>query len=227
MNPHVLVIEDDPKTASLLQLYLENAAYTVTVAHDGERGLHLAQSATPDLVLLDLMLPQLDGLTLCRLLRKETRVPLIMLTARSTEEDVLLGLETGADDYIVKPFSPREVVARVRTVLRRATDAPPKAAFTRHDLVIDPERHDVRRDGQPIPLTPKEFQILVTLARHPGQVLSRGALAMAAFGHGYEGLERTVDTHIFNLRRKLETTPSEPRYILTVFGVGYRFAEDT
>ena len=220
----ILVVEDDRKTAELIRQYLAHDRYTVRVAHDGRAGLELARREPPALVIMDLMLPGMDGLDVCHALRTAgLDVPVIMLTARTTEEDKLLGLETGADDYVTKPFSPRELLARVRAVLRRAAkedDAPQEAVFG--DLVIDYQHHEVRRGTEPVHLTPREFALLRVLAREPGRPLSRFDLLERAFGYDYDGLERTVDVHIGNLRRKIEPDPSRPRYVLTVQGVGYK-----
>jgi DNA-binding response OmpR family regulator len=220
----ILVIEDDRKTAELIRQYLAHDGYAVRVAHDGRAGLELARQQPPALVIMDLMLPGLDGLDVCHALRTESvGVPVIMLTARTTEEDKLLGLDTGADDYVTKPFSPRELLARVRAVLRRAAqeDDPPQQAVV-GDLVLDYRHHEVRRGSEPVHLTPREFALLRVLAREPGRPFSRFDLLERAFGYDYDGLERTVDVHIGNLRRKIEPDPSQPRYVLTVQGVGYK-----
>lgn len=227
MTQTILVIEDDVKTANLLRLYVQQAGYAVDVAHDGFQALEHTRQNQPDLIILDLMLPHLDGLDLCRILRMETGVPIIILTARSTEDDVLRGLDLGADDYITKPFSPREVVARVRTVLRRTqqADAPRRSELIFGPLTIDLTRHEVRVEGINVHLTPKEFKLLETMAREPGRAFTRLELVERAFGYDYEGLERTVDAHIMNLRRKIEHDHTNPLYVETVYGVGYRFAE--
>lgn len=223
----ILVVDDDHKTAALLRLYLEHAGYLVLAAHDGRAALELAQQKRPDLIVLDLMLPQLNGLEVCQALRAESQVPIIMLTARTSEADTLNGLELGADDYIAKPFSPREVVARVRTVLRRSGDATGNDAPVLRfgDLVIDTIAHEARLQGVLVHLTPKEFKLLETLAREPGRAFSRQHLLERVFGVDYEGMDRTVDVHIMNLRKKIEANPAQPCYIVTVYGLGYKFGE--
>jgi DNA-binding response OmpR family regulator len=218
----VLVVDDEKKIVESCRLYLEHAGYEVVCAYNGEQALAEASDSRPDLVVLDLMLPRVDGLEVCRRLRAGSQVPILMLTARSTEEDKLLGLGLGADDYLVKPFSPRELVARVRAILRRA---PPAGAVLRFGaLEIDPERHEVSRGGEPVTLTPREFDLLAALARAPGRAFTRARLVAAAFGEDSEVLERTVDAHVMNLRRKIEDDPAAPRLVVTVPGVGYRFA---
>jgi DNA-binding response OmpR family regulator len=224
MNRKILVVDDDRKTAELIRLYLERDRYRVVVAHDGRQALELARAKIPDLVVLDLMLPEVDGLDVCKILQLESRVPIIMLTARTTEEDKLTGLDLGVDDYITKPFSPRELVARVRAVLRRVDeDAEPVCHLTAAGLSMDLDRHEARLDGLVLHLTPKEFNLLATLMREPGRAFSRLDLLEAVFGRDYEGLERTVDVHVVNLRRKIEADPAHPTYVHTVYGVGYKF----
>ncbi|HEX3552982.1 MAG TPA: response regulator transcription factor [Thermoanaerobaculia bacterium] len=223
--PSILVIEDDRKTSAAVKLYLENAGFAVALAFDGRQGLEAARSLRPDLVVLDVMLPQVDGLEVCRTLQAESEVPVILLTARTTEADKLRGLDLGADDYVTKPFSPRELVARVRAVLRRAgpreagatEDGPAELRF--RDLIVDLARREVAVRGERVTLTRHELQLLAALARAPGRAFSRTELVERAFGWDYEGMERTVDVHVKNLRRKLGAT-----WIETVFGVGYRFA---
>jgi DNA-binding response OmpR family regulator len=226
-NRQILVVEDDHKTVELIRLYLERDGYQVTIAHNGREGLDLARQRRPDLIVLDLMLPKVGGLDVCRVLRMEQfTVPIIILTAKSTEEDILLGLDLGADDYIAKPFSPRELAARVRTVLRRVIDTPISHKQTLHfgRLIIDPLRHEASLCGEPLPLTPKEFKLLETLGKEPGRAFTRLELLQQVFGFDYAGLERTVDAHIMNLRKKIESQSEELNYIQTVYGVGYRFA---
>jgi DNA-binding response OmpR family regulator len=224
----ILVIEDDVKTANLLRLYLRQAGYKVEVANDGYSGLDRSRSMQPDLIVLDLMLPNLDGLDICRLIRLASSVPIIILTAKTTEEDVLRGLELGADDYIAKPFSPREVVARVKTVLRRVQEhqlSNGQKELEFGNLTINLTRHEVAIEGDVVHLTPKEFKLLETLAKEPGRAFSRLELVERAFGYDYEGLERTVDAHVMNLRKKIEQDHTNPHYVETVYGVGYRFLE--
>jgi DNA-binding response OmpR family regulator len=223
----ILVVEDEAQIVRLVRAYLEQAGFAVSVARDGEEGLLRFRQERPDLVILDLMLPKMDGLDLCRAMRKIADTPIIMLTARSEEADKLIGLELGADDYITKPFSPRELVARVRVVLRRigASD-PPARPLSIGLLTINPEMHSVSLDGKPVDLTPTEFEILLLLAQHPGHVYSRTHLLDAIQGEAYEGYERNIDVHVKNLRRKIEADPREPRLILTVYGVGYKFQEN-
>jgi DNA-binding response OmpR family regulator len=193
-------------------------------AYDGQEALDVARRRQPDLIVLDLLLPELDGTDVCRLLRSESRVPIIMLTARSTDEDKLLGLEIGADDYLTKPFNPRELVARVRAVLRRSTSEEQPADDVQFgDLAISFLRHEVLLSGRTVSLTPTEFRLLETLVREPGRAFSRADLLDRVFGYNYEGVERTVDVHIMNLRRKIEPEPGRPRYVATVPGLGYRF----
>ena len=225
---NILIVEDDEKTAKLLGLYLRQEGYRVEMAHDGYTGLDMARRLQPDLVILDLMLPSLDGLDICRLLRLESSVPIIMLTAKSTEDDVLRGLELGADDYVQKPFSPREVVARVKTVLRRVQDdnnSSGQKELIFGALCINLTRHEVSISDDVIHLTPKEFKLLETLAKEPGRAFTRLELVERAFGYDYEGLERTVDAHVMNLRKKIEKDHTNPNYVETVYGVGYRFME--
>lgn len=223
----ILVVDDEPKIAQLARDYLEHAGFTVLTAADGSTGLARAREDRPDLVVLDLRLPDLDGLDVTRALRKDSSVPIIMLTARGEESDKLVGLELGADDYIVKPFSPKELVARVRAVLRRWEHAAVADAdiLRAGDLVLDVPRMRVTAGGTPVELSPSEFQLLTALARHPGRVFTRGQLLDALHGVAFESYERAIDAHVKNLRRKLEPDPRRPRYILTVYGIGYRLAD--
>lgn len=228
MNRKILIVDDDKKTVDLIRLYLEKDGYRALAAYDGRQALELTRQKRPDLIVLDLMLPEVDGLDVCRVLRAESRVPIIMLTARTTEEDKLLGLDLGADDYVTKPFSPRELLARVRAVLRRVDEedskGPPQVRFG--NLAVDFVRHEVAVRGKPVHLTPKEFKLLETLIQEPGRAFTRLELLDRVFGFDYEGLERTVDVHVMNLRKKIEPNPREPTYIQTVYGVGYKFTEE-
>ncbi len=227
MNAKILVVDDDHKLVDLIKLYLHRDGYSVLVAYDGDQALELARQKQPDLIVLDLMLPSIEGLDVCRILRAESAIPIIMVTARTTEADKLSGLDRGADDYITKPFSQRELVARVRAVLRRThakADHGPKELCL-GDLVLNTIRHEVRRQGALIRLTPKEFKLLETLMREPGRVFTRLQLLERVFGFDYEGLERTVDVHVTNLRKKIEPDPLRPIYIRTVYGVGYACGE--
>jgi len=223
----ILVVDDDRKIVELVRLYLEKDGYRVLVAYDGLKGLELARQKRPDLILLDLMLPGMDGLDVCRILQAESEVPIIMLTARTTDEDKLVGLELGADDYITKPFNPREVVARVRAVLRRAGKETPQGPTEMRfaDLVIDRRRYEVRVQDEVVNLTPTEFRLLEVLAGEPGRAFTRLELLDRVFGYDFEGFERTVDVHVKNLRKKIEPDPKQPTYVQTVYGVGYKFEE--
>lgn len=231
MNELILVVDDEPKIAKLARDYLEKNGFRVQTAGDGPTALAAARHHRPDLVVLDLNLPGMDGLDVCRALRRQSAVPIIMLTARVEETDRLIGLELGADDYISKPFSPRELVARVRAVLRRAQGGLQPASLVRAgDLEIDLDGHRVSRAGQSIQLTRIEFSLLAVLAQHPGQTFSREQLLDRLHGVAYDagpaGADRSIDAHVKNLRRKLEPDPAVPRYILTVYGIGYQFAEE-
>jgi DNA-binding response OmpR family regulator len=221
----VLVVDDEPKIVQIARDYLEHAGFAVLTALDGAAALATARGAQPDLVVLDLGLPGIDGLDVCRALRKESNVPIIMLTARDQEADKLVGLELGADDYITKPFSPKELVARVRAVLRRTEQALAGETLHAAGLELDLARMRVTRDGTVVEVTPTEFELLATLARQPGRIFTRGQLLDALHGVAFESYERAIDAHVKNLRRKLEPDPREPRYILTVYGVGYKFAD--
>lgn len=224
----ILVVDDEQKIVELVRLYLEKDGYRVLTAYDGLQALELARQKRPDLIVLDLMLPGMDGLDVCRILQAESEVPIIMLTARTTDEDKLIGLELGADDYITKPFSPRELVARVRVVLRRAgkgsSRGPAEMRFA--DLVIDRRCHEVRMRGELVNLTPTEFKLLEVLATEPGRAFTRLELLDRVFGYDFEGFERSVDVHVKNLRKKIEPDPKQPTYVKTVYGVGYQFAQD-
>jgi DNA-binding response OmpR family regulator len=223
----VLIVEDDMQIARNLRDYLEVAGFEVTAVGDGSVALASARGDRPDLVVLDLGLPGVDGLDVARELRRSSSVPIVMLTARGEESDRVVGLELGADDYLVKPFSPKELVARVRAVLRRTSGSVGGAEMVRAaDVEIDVPKMRAHVGGRPVDLTPTEFQLLVTLAREPGRVFTRGQLLDALRGVTLEGYERAIDAHVKNIRRKLEPDPRAPRYVQTVFGVGYRFAEE-
>ena len=227
MSETILIIEDEPKVARLARDYLEKNNYRVLIANDGQNGLGMARGEKPDLIVLDLMLPKMDGLDVCRALRRESDVPIIMLTARAEEADRLIGLELGADDYITKPFSPRELVARVRALLRRAKGRVYQTGIIRvGDLVLNTNSHTLTLAEEVIHLTRIEFNLLEIFIRHPGQIFSRAQLLENLHGVAHAGYDRSIDAHIKNLRRKIEDDPAEPRYILTVYGVGYKFAHE-
>ena len=225
----ILVTDDDRKTVATIRLYLEHAGFEVHTAQSGLEALEQVRAGEPDLIILDLMLPHVGGLDVCRRLRAESDIPIIMLTARTTEEDKLNGLDLGADDYVTKPFSPRELVARVKAVLRRRASqvrdsTPPELGFA--DLVIDLKRHEVRVRGNRVALTPAEFKLLEVFVKAPDRVFTRQELVERAFGWNYEGMDRTIDAHVMNLRRKIERDRLQPSFILTVYGVGYKFSGD-
>jgi DNA-binding response OmpR family regulator len=222
----VLVVEDEPRIAEIAGDYLRRAGFAVIVSGDGLSALELARTREPDLIVLDLGLPRLDGIDVARTLRRESHVPIIMLTARVEESDRLLGLELGADDYITKPFSPRELVARVQAVLRRSARAMPPADVIRlGDLTLDVPSLKVSRGRDEIDLTSTEFRLLAAMARQPGRVFTRAQLLEAVRGSDVESFDRAIDTHVKNIRRKIEADPRDPKYIETVYGIGYRCAE--
>ncbi|HYM97719.1 MAG TPA: response regulator transcription factor [Candidatus Sulfotelmatobacter sp.] len=223
----ILVVDDEPRIVQLVRDYLEHGGFTVLTASDGPSALRSARTARPDLVILDLGLPHLDGLDVARSLRREGEMPIIMLTARAEESDKLVGLELGADDYLTKPFSPKELVARVRAVLRRAEGRRRPADLVRvgTGVELDVPRMEARFDGRRVDLTKSEFEIVTTMARQPGRVFTRAQLLDALRGVAVDSYERAIDAHIKNIRKKIEADPRSPRYVLTVFGVGYRFAE--
>jgi two-component system alkaline phosphatase synthesis response regulator PhoP len=230
MTKRILVVDDDTEIVRLVRAYLERDGYQVLVAYDGEKALQILRHERPDLVVLDLMLPDRDGWEVTRVVRGDPALastPIIMVTARIEDQDKIVGLELGADDYVTKPFNPREVVARVRAVLRRTQEglAPPRVLLA-GELLIDLDAHIVQVQGQPLQVTPTEFSLLRALAEQPGYALTRSQLIEKALGYGYEGLERTVDSHIKNLRRKLEGAGELPDLVETVFGVGYRLKVD-
>ncbi|HEX5824929.1 MAG TPA: response regulator transcription factor [Candidatus Limnocylindrales bacterium] len=225
----ILVVDDEPKIVDLARDYLEHAGFLVRTAADGPAALEVVRRDPPDLVVLDLGLPGVDGLDVTRRIRRDSNLPVIMLTARDDELDKLLGLELGADDYLTKPFSPRELVARVRAVLRRSdADALPavQEIVRAGELRLDLPRMRAELEGRSIDLTPTEFQLVAALARQPGRIFTRSQLLDAVHGVAFESYERAIDTHIKNIRHKLEPDPRRPVHILTVYGVGYRFADD-
>ena len=226
VNERVLVVDDEPSVHEVVRAYLEREGFVVLSASDGREGLRMAEDRRPALIVLDLMLPDLSGEEIVREVRRRSDVPILMLTARSAEDDRVSGLELGADDYLTKPFSPRELVARIKAVLRRApdNDAPLLARIHLDDgsLVVDTDRHEVTLAGDLVELTASEFRLLVALARHPGRVYSRPELVERLQGHDFPGYERTIDAHVKNVRRKLGDDPRDPRYVITVHGVGYK-----
>ena len=224
----ILVVDDEKKIVEIVRAYLEREGYEVSAAYDGKSALEAVKRMPPDLVVLDLMLPQISGWDVCRALRADSNIPIIMLTARDDVTDKIIGLELGADDYMTKPFDPKELVSRVKAVLRRsAANRVPKAVLKVADLTIDLDKRDVRRSGESIELTPMEFDLLASLAQNPGRVFSRMQLLDKVQGVAYEGYERTIDSHIKNLRKKIEPDSSQPRYVITVHGVGYKVPEAT
>jgi two-component system alkaline phosphatase synthesis response regulator PhoP len=225
--PSVLIVDDEPKIQRITRQYFENAGFRTHTVGDGESALAEARHDPPDLIVLDLSLPGMDGLDVCRQLRKSSNVPILMLTARDAESDKLVGLELGADDYITKPFSPKELVARARAVLRRAAMADePRQVLVAGGVEMDLARMRTTVGGKSVDLTPTEFDLLATLVRQPGRVFTRSQLLDAIHGVAIESYERAIDAHIKNLRRKIEPNPRQPRYLLTVYGVGYRFSDD-
>lgn len=226
MGQRILVVDDDKEIVRILRAYLEKAGFAVLIAYEGETALHSIRSDRPDLVVLDLMLPDRDGWSITRVVREDptlAALPIIMLTARVESDDKITGLNLGADDYIPKPFNPHEVVARVRAVLRRTCAAPGQPHIIQiGQLLMDIDRHEVQVEGRSVELTPTEFDLLKTLMENPGHAFTRLALIEQGLGYAYEGMERTLDSHIRNLRRKIEPDPADPTYIKTVFGVGYR-----
>lgn len=222
----ILVVDDEVKIVEVVKSYLENRGYLVYEAHNGREALEKFERMNPALIVLDLMLPDISGEEICRILRKKSRAPIIMLTAKVEEEDFLRGLNIGADDYVTKPFSPRQLVARVEAVLRRAGDAliplSGLISFNNDELVIDTLKYEVRRDGKAVSLTPNEYKLLLTLAKYPDKTFTREELISIGLGEDFNGYDRTIDTHIKNIRQKIEPDPRNPKYIVTVHGVGYR-----
>jgi two-component system OmpR family response regulator len=226
MTKNILVVDDEKKIVEIVKAYLEREGFKVTTAHDGRAALDSARRQPPDLVVLDLMLPEVSGWDVCRALRKESDVPIIMLTARDETTDKIVGLELGADDYVTKPFDPKELVSRIKAVLRRTEGASrPRSKLSVADLSIDADRRLVFRDQKAIELTQIEFDILRAMAEHPGRVYSRMQLLDRVQGEAYEGYDRTIDSHIKNLRKKIEPDPDRPRYIVTVYRVGYKLED--
>lgn len=221
----VLVVDDDVKTVELVKLYLNRDGYRVLTAYDGNEALKLARENQPDLIVLDLMLPGINGLEICRILREESDVPIIMLTALTTDDDRLTGLDLGADDYVTKPFSPRELAARVRAVLRRLPGERGPEKIEHGELTVNFLKHEASLEGKPLNLTPIEFKVLGALVKEPGRVFSRAQIIEKALGYDFDGFDRTIDVHILKLRRKLEPDPRHPRYIKTVYGAGYKLME--
>ncbi|MHC1740397.1 MAG: response regulator transcription factor [Anaerolineaceae bacterium] len=224
MAKKILIVDDEQKIVEICRDYLKAAFFDTISANDGPSALAAVDRENPDLVILDLMMPGMDGLDVCREIRKEYNTPIIMLTARVEETDKIIGLELGADDYITKPFSPRELVTRVRTVLRRISGNLPAEVIRIDDLTLDRNRYIAILPGGEVALTPTEFEILATLVSQPGRIFSRSQLLVAVRGVSFESYERAIDSHIRNLRRKIETEDGEPKYIITVHGVGYKFA---
>ncbi len=228
MASTILIVEDDPSTVELVRLYLARDGHKVLTALEGHEGLRLAREARPDLVVLDLMLPGLDGMEVCRILREESEVPIVMLTARVEEEDRLAGLDLGADDYVTKPFSPRELAARIRAVLRRTTNGAVErgpAELRYGNVVANLRLRAVHVGETAVRLTPTEFRLLVLLMREPGRTFSREEIMDKVFGYDFDGFDRAVDAHVSNLRRKLEAGQETSRYIHTIYGMGYRFGD--
>ena len=226
MNERILIVDDEPSIHEVVRAYLERDGFIVYSASDGRQGLELAMSKRPQLVVLDLMLPDVSGEEICRQLRERSDVPILMLTAKTTEDQRVAGLQLGADDYLTKPFSPRELVARVKAILRRAGKGEMPLVEVLHfdagRLQIDTVRHEVRVGGEPVDLTPSEYKLLLALAQYPGRAYSRFELINRVQGHDFEGYERTIDAHVKNLRHKIEPDPHKPRYVETVQGIGYR-----
>ena len=224
----ILIVDDEVKITEVLKSYLENSGYSVYEANYGKEAMEQFEQVNPSLIVLDLMLPDMTGEEICQELRKKSRVPIIMLTAKIEEEDILKGLKIGADDYITKPFSPRQLVARVDAVLRRAADsAVPLSSlisFNNDELVIDTLKYEVKKNGEVINLTPNEYKLLMILVKHPDKVFTREELIYLGLGEDFNGYDRTIDSHIKNIRQKIEADPKSPKYILTVHGIGYRFS---
>jgi DNA-binding response OmpR family regulator len=223
----ILVVDDERKLVEVVRSYLEHEGYEVYAAYDGKQALSLFEKIEPSFVILDLMLPDVSGEEICMSIRKRSRVPIIMLTAKAEEEDILRGLDIGADDYVTKPFSPKQLVARVTAVFRRVSEEPIALSnilsLNDGDLVIDCLKHEVKKRGEIVSLTPNEYRILLTLIKYPQKTFTREELIEIALGTDFDGFDRTIDTHIKNLRQKIESDPKRPDYIRTVYGIGYRF----
>lgn len=223
----ILIVDDEEKIVEVVKSYLEKNGYKVYTAYDGSKAMEIFEKVNPNLIILDLMLPDISGEDICRSIRKKSRVPIIMLTAKVEEESILNGLEIGADDYVTKPFSPRQLVARVMALLRRSEDEimplSNVQSFNDGELVVDSTKHEIKSGGQIVNLTPNEFKILMALIKYPQKAFTRDELVFLVLGEDYEGYDRTIDTHVKNLRQKIEPDVKSPRYILTVYGVGYKF----
>lgn len=226
-NGPILIVEDDRNTSHLVETYLQREGFSTIASYDGEQALAMARSHNPGFVILDVMLPKVDGWDICRQLRKESDVPILMLTAREEEIDRVMGLSLGADDYVVKPFSPRELVERVKAILRRTQPrpAPEQTVLSHNNLTLDPEKHKVTLAGKPVSLTSSEYKLLEALMSSPGRVFTRDELLNRFYDHGEAVIDRVIDVHIGKLRQKIEANPSQPQLILTVRGFGYQFAE--
>lgn len=229
LTKKILVVDDEQKIVEVVKSYLEHSGYDVHTAYNGKQALEQFEKVDPILIILDLMLPDITGEEVCRIIRKRSRVPIIMLTAKVEEEDILKGLDIGADDYVIKPFSPKQLIARVSAVLRRTLEnsmsLTNSLSFNNGDIIIDNFKHEVKKNGDTINLTPNEYKILVALVKYPSKTFTREELISVAFGDDFEGFDRTVDTHIKNIRQKIEDDPKEPKYLLTVHGIGYRLGE--
>ncbi|MDN5277360.1 MAG: hypothetical protein PWR01_1325 [Clostridiales bacterium] len=223
----ILVVDDEVKIVEVVKSYLESRGYPVDVAYSGKDALDKFEKVNPCLIILDLMLPDIPGEEICQMIRRRSRVPIIMLTAKVDEEDILRGLNIGADDYVTKPFSLRQLVARVEAVLRRVSDDPVPLSsiisFNNGDLVIDTLKYEVKKNGNTVNLTPSEYKLLMTMIKYPDKTFTREELISMAFGDDFDGYDRTIDAHIKNIRQKIESDPKNPKYILTVYGTGYRF----
>lgn len=223
----ILVVDDEVKIVEVVKSYLENSGFLVRAAYNGNDALDIFDKTNPSLIVLDLMLPDISGEEVCKTIRKKSRVPIIMLTAKVEEEDILKGLDIGADDYVTKPFSPRQLIARVNALLRRTADEDLPLSnilsFNNNELVIDSLRHEIRKNGQVVNLTPSEYKLLMIMVSYPTKSFTREELVQLALGEDYDGYDRTIDTHIKNLRQKIEPNSKNPRYIITIHGIGYKF----